>query len=140
MANYFNWPTVCHTFTQHPPTQNVASWQPSAQTPQPFQQSPVAHQQQQPLFQLPAPASQVAQQQQGQPLFIQSRVGPKGQCIMQQRDSSPFIQNLNPSAQSFVPAAEAQQDSVPNIQEPRVPKSADGKGVKNSSAKEKVCF
>ena len=33
------------------PPQNVASQQPSAQTPQPFQQSPAAHQQQQLLFQ-----------------------------------------------------------------------------------------
>ena len=98
--------------------QNVASWQPFAQAPQPFQQSPVAHQQQQPLFQLPVHASQAAHQQQGQPPFIQPRVGPLGQHIRQQRYSSPFIQNLNLSAQSFVPAAEAQQNSVPNIQEP----------------------
>ena len=65
---------------------------------------------------------------------------PQGQHIRQQRYSSPFIQNLNPSAQSFVPAAEAQQNSVPNTKEPRVPKSADGKGVKNSSTMDKVCF
>ena len=122
------------------PPQNVASWQPSAQALQPFQQSPVVHQEQQPLFQPPAPASQAAHQQQGQPLFIQSRVGPQGQHIRQQRYLSPFMQIFNPSAQPFIPAVEAQQNSVPNTHEPRVPKSADGKGVKNSSVTDKVCF
>ena len=122
------------------PPQNVASWQPSAQAPHPFQQSPVAHQQQQPLFQPPAPTSQAAHQQQGLPPFIQPRVGPQGQHIRQQRYSSPFMQNFNPSTQPFVPAAEAQQNSVPNTQEPSVPKLADGKEVKSSSATDKVCF
>ena len=122
------------------PPQNVASWQPSAQAPQPLQQSPVVHQQQQPLFQPPAPASQAAHLQQDQLPFIQPRVGPQGQHIRQQRHSSPFVQNFNPSAQPFIPAVEAQQNSVPNTQEPRVPKLADGKGVKNSSATDKVCF
>ena len=92
------------------------------------------------LFQPPAPTSQAAHQQQGQPLFIQPRVGPQGQHIRQQRYSSPFMQNFNPSAQPFIPAVEAQQNSVPNTQEPRVPKSADGKGVKSSSSTDKVCF
>ena len=46
------------------------------------------------------------------------------------------MQNFNPSAQ---PAAEA-QNSVPNTQEPKVPKSADSKGVKSSSATDKMCF
>ena len=106
-----------------PLPQNVAPWQTSAQPPQPSQQSPVACKQQQLLFQLPAPASQAAHQQQGQPPFIQPRIGLQGQHIRQQRHSSPFIQNLNPSVQSFVPAAEAQQNSVSNTQEPRVLKS-----------------
>ena len=122
----------CQQFTMpshNTPPQNVALWQPSAQTPQPFQQSPVAHKQQL-LFQPPAPASQATHQWQGQPPFIQPRAGPQGQYIRQQRYSSPFMQNLNASAQSFIPAEEAQQNSVPNTQEPRVPKSADGKGVK----------
>ena len=104
------------------PSQNVVSLQPSAQAPQPFQQSPVAHQQEQPLFQPPAPALHAAHQQQGQLPFIQPRVGPQGQHIRQQRYSSPFMQNFNPSVQPFVPAAEAQQSSVPNTQEPKVPK------------------
>ena len=50
------------------------------------------------------------------------------------------MQNFNPSAQPFISAVEAQQNLVPNTQEPRVPKAADGKGVKNSSATDKVCF
>ena len=122
------------TPSHNTPPQNVASWQPSAQAPQPFQQSSVAHQQQQPLFQPPALASQAAHQQQGQLPLIQSRVGSQGQHIRQERYSSPFMQNFNPSAQPFIPTAEAQQNSVPNTQEPKVPKSADGKGVKSSSA------
>ena len=125
--------------SQNTPPQNVASWQPSAQAPQPFQQSPVVHQQQQTLFQPPAHASQAAHLQQGQPPFIQPRVGPQGQHIRQQRHSSLFMQNFNPSVQHFIPAAEAQQTSVPNTQEPTVPKSADGKGVKISSATETRC-
>ena len=50
------------------------------------------------------------------------------------------MQNFNLSAQPFIPAVEAQQNSVPNMQEPRVTKSVDGKEVKNSSTTEKVCF
>ena len=133
----------CQQFVIPPhntPPQNVAPWQLSAQTPQPFQQSPVAHKQQQLLFQPPAAASQATHQQQGQPPFIQPRVGPQGQHIRQQRYSSPFIENFNPSVQPFIPAAETQQNSVPNTQEPSVPKSAAGRGVKNSSAMDKVCF
>ena len=108
------------------PPQNIAPWQPSEQPSQPFQQSPVAHKQQQPLFQLPAPASQATHQQQGQTPFIQPRVGPQDQHIRKQRYSSPLMQNFNPSSQPFIPAVEAQQNSVPSNQEPRVPKSADG--------------
>ena len=69
-------------------------------------------------------------QQQGQLTFIQSRVSPQGQPVRQQRHLSPLMQNFNPSAQPFIPAAEAQQNPVPNTQEPRIPKSADGQGVK----------
>ena len=99
------------------PPQNVASW-----------------------LQPPAPASQAAHQQQSQPPFIQPRVGPHSQHIRQQRYSSPFMQNFNSSVQPFIPAAEAQQNSVPKTQEPKVPKSADGKGVKSSPTTDKVCF
>ena len=87
------------TPSHNTPPQNIASWQPSAQAPQPLQQSPVVHQQQQPLFQPPAPTSQAAHQQQDQPPFIQPRVGPQGQHIRQQRYSSSFMQNFNPSVQ-----------------------------------------
>ena len=118
--------------------QNVAPPQPSAPAPQPFQQSPVAHQQQQPLLQPPASGSHAAHQQQGQPTFIQPRVSPQGQPIRQQRHLSPFMQNFNPSVQPFIPAAEAQQNPVPNTQESRIPKSADGQGVKNSSTTDKI--
>ena len=52
------------------PPQNVAPLQPPAPTPQQFQQSPVAHQQQQPCLQPPAPGSHAAHQQQGQLPFI----------------------------------------------------------------------
>ena len=54
-------------------------------------------------------------------------LAPQGQHIRQQRYSTPFIQNLNPSAQTFVPAAETQHNSVSNTWEPRVPKPADSK-------------
>ena len=62
-------------------SQNVAPLQPSAPAPQPFHQSPVAHQQQQPLLQPPVPGSHAAQQQQGQLQFVQPRVSPQGQPI-----------------------------------------------------------
>ena len=42
--------------------------------------------------------------------------------------------------QPFIPAAEAKQNPVPNTQEPRVPKSVNGQGVKNSSTMNKICF
>ena len=99
------------------PSQNVV---PSAPAPQPFQQSPVAHQQQQLLLQLPVPGSHAAQQQQGQLQFVQPRASPQGQLIRQPRQPSPFRQGFNPSTQPFIPAAEVQQNPVPNIQEPRV--------------------
>ena len=57
--------------------QNVAPLQPSAPAPQPFQQSPVVHQQQQLLLQPPVPGSHAAHQQQGQPQFLQHRVSPQ---------------------------------------------------------------
>ena len=120
--------------------QNVASQQPSTQAPQPIQQSPITHQQQQPLLQPAAPASHAAHQQPGQPPFIQPRVGPQGQHIRQQRYSSPFMQSFDCDVQPFIPALEVQQNSVPSTQEPKVPKSADGKGVKSSSTTDKVCF
>ena len=50
------------TPSHNTPPQNVASWRPSEQAPQPLQQSPVAHEQQQPLFHPPAPTSQAAHQ------------------------------------------------------------------------------
>ena len=41
----------------------------------------------------------------------------------------------------FIPAAEAQQNNaVPNTQEPKVPKSMDGKGVKNDGSDGCLCF
>ena len=48
------------------------------------------------------------------------------------------MQNFNPSAQPFIPAGEAQQNPVPNTQEPRIPKSANGQGVKSSSTTQGV--
>ena len=50
------------------------------------------------------------------------------------------MQNFNSSVQPFIPAVEVQQNSLPNTQEPKVPKSADGKGIKSRSATNKVCF
>ena len=78
-------------------TQNVAPPQLSAPAPQPFQQSSVAHQQQQLLLQPPAPGSHAAHQQLGQAQFIQCRVSPQSQPIRQPRQPSPFIQGFNPS-------------------------------------------
>ena len=103
-------------------TQNVAPLQPFAPASQPFQWSPVAHQQQQPLLQPPVPGSHATHQQQGQPQFVQPRVSPQGQPIRQPRQPSPFRQGFNPSAQPFIPAAEAQQNPVPSTQEPSIPK------------------
>ena len=117
--------------------QNVAPPQPFAPVPQSFQQSPVAHQQQQPLLQPPAPSSHAAHQQQGQLQFIQPMVSPQSQPI---RQPLPFRQGFNHSAQPFIPAAEAQQNPVPNTQEPRILMSADGQGVKSSSTMDKTCF
>ena len=42
--------------------------------------------------------------------------------------------------QPFIPAAKAQQNPVLNTQEPKIPKSASGQGVKNSSTTDKICF
>ena len=84
------------------------------------------------------PGSHAAHQQQGQPHFVQPRVSPQGQPIRQPRQPSPFRQSFNPSAQLFIPAAEAQHNPVPNTQEPRVQKSVNGQGVKNSSTMD--CF
>ena len=68
-------------------------------------------------------------------------VSPQGQPSRQPRQPSPFRQALNPSAQPFIPAAEAQQNNaVPNTQEPKVPKSMDGKGVKNGGPDGHLCF
>ena len=120
--------------------QDVATLQHSAPALQSFQQTPVAHQQQQLLLQPPAPGSHAAHQQQGQPQFVQPRISPQGQPIRQPRQPSQFRQGFNPSAQPFIPAAEAQQNPVPNTHEPRIPKSADGQGVKNSSTTDKTCF
>ena len=54
---------------------------------------------------------------------------------------SPFRQAFNPSAQPFIPAAEAQQNNaVLNTQEPKVPKYVDGKGVKNGGPDGHLCF
>ena len=57
--------------------QNVAPPEPSAPAPQPFQQSPIAHQQQQLQLQPPMLGSHVAHQQQSQPYFVQPSVSPK---------------------------------------------------------------
>ena len=115
-------------------SQNVVPLQPSAPTPQPFQQSPVAHQQQQLLLQPSIPGLHAAHQQQGQPQFVQPRVSPQGQPIRQPRQPSPLRQSSNPSVQHFIPAAEAEQNQVPNTQQPRVPKSLNGQGVKTSTS------
>ena len=51
------------------------------------------------------------------------------------------MQTFNPSAQPFIPAAKAQQNNtVPNPQEPKVPKSTDGKGAKNGGPDSHLCF
>ena len=51
------------------------------------------------------------------------------------------MQTFNPSAQPFIPAADAQQNTaVPNPQEPKVLKSKDGKGVKNGGPDNHLCF
>ena len=68
-------------------TQNVAPPQPSVPAPQLFQQSPVAHQQQQPLLQPSVPGRHAAHQQHSQPQFVQPRVSPQGKPIRQ-----PFTQ------------------------------------------------
>ena len=59
--------------------------------------------------------------QQGQPQFVQPRVNPQGQPIRQQRQLSPFRQGFKPSAQPFIPAAEAQPNAVPTHQKTRSP-------------------
>ena len=120
--------------------QNVAQGQPSAANTQAIQQLPVATQQQSPLLQPPVPGSHAAPMQQGQPQFMQPRVNPQGQPIRQQRKSSPFRQGFNPSAQPFIPAAEAQPNAVPNTPENKVPKSNGGQGVKSSTPDGQMCF
>ena len=110
--------------------QNVAPMQPSAPALQSFQQLPVAQQQQSLLLQPPAPGSNAAPQQQDQPHFTQPRVSP--QPISQPRQPSPLQTQINPSAQPFLPAAVAQVNFKPNTEEPRVPKAANGQGVKSS--------
>ena len=93
------------------------------------------------LLQPPAPGSHAAPVQKGQPQFIQSTVSPRGQPSRQPRQPSPFRQAFNLSAQPFIPAAEAQQNSaVLNTQEPKVLKSVDGKGVKNGGPDGHLCF
>ena len=68
-------------------------------------------------------------------------VSPQGQPSRQPTQPSPFRQTFNLSAQPFIPAAEAQQnDTVPNMQELKVLKSTDGKGVKNGGPDNCVCF
>ena len=109
--------------------QNVAPKQPSAPVPQPFQQSPVAQLQQLPLLQSPAPGLPAAYLT---PQFVQPRVSHQGQPIRQPRQQSPYRQTFNPSAQPFIPAAEAQQNSVLNQQEKKILKSVNGQGVKSS--------
>ena len=71
---------------------------------------------------------------------MQPRVNPQGQPIRQQRQPSPFRQGFNPSAQSFVQAAEAQPNAVPNTPENKVPKSSGGQGVKSSAPDGQTCF
>ena len=71
---------------------------------------------------------------------MQPRVSPQGQPIRQPRQPSSFRQGFNPSVQPFIPAAWAQQNPVPNTQEPRVLKSVNGKGVKSSSTMDKIYF
>ena len=68
--------------------QNFAPPQPSAPAPQPFKQSPVAHQQQQPLLQPLILGSHAAHQQQGQLQFVQPRASPQSQPIRQPRQPS----------------------------------------------------
>ena len=72
--------------------------------------------------------------------FYNLRLALKAKPMRQPRGPSPFRQGFYPSAQPFIPAAEAKQDPVPNTQEPRISKSADGQGVKNSSTMDKTCF
>ena len=68
-------------------------------------------------------------------------VSPRGQPSRQPRQPSPFRKVFNPSAQPFIPAAEAQQNNaVPNTWEPKVLKSTDGKGVKNGGPDGHLCF
>ena len=102
--------------------QNVAQVQPSTANTQAVQQ-----------FQPPVPDSCATPMQQGQPQFVYPRVNPQGQPIRQQRQSSPFRQGFNPSAQPSIPAAEAQPNAVPNTPENKVPKSNGGQGVKSSA-------
>ena len=78
--------------------------------------------------------------QQGQPQFVQPRVNPQGQPIRQQRQPSPFRQGFNPSAQPFIPVAEAQPNAVPNAPEDKVPKSNGGQGMKSSAPDGHTCF
>ena len=121
--------------------QNIAQGQPPATNQQASKQSPVAHQQQSSLLRPPAPGSCAASGHQGWPQFIQPMVSPQCQPSRQPGQPSPFRQTFNPSAQPFIPAAEAQQNNaVPNPQELKVPKSADGKDVKNGGPDSRLCF
>ena len=119
---------------------NVAQSQPSAANTQAIQQSPVVPQKQSLLLQPPVPGSHAAPMQQGQPQFVQPRVSPQGQPIRQKRQPSPFRQGFNPLAQTFIPAAEAQPNAVPNTPENKVPKSSGGQGVKSSTPDGRMCF
>ena len=121
--------------------QNVAQGQHPTTNQQAFKQLPVAPQQQSSLLQPPAPGSHAAPVHQGQLQFIQPMVSPQGQPSRQPGQPSPFRQTFNPSAQPFIPAAEAQQNNtVPNTQEPKVFESTDGKGVKNGGPDGHLCF
>ena len=71
---------------------------------------------------------------------MQPRVNPQGQPIRQQRQPSPYRQGFNPLAQPFIPAAEAQPNTVPNTPENKVPKSSGGQAVKSSAPDGWMCF
>ena len=129
--------TSAHSNNSHNTLQqNVAQGQPPATNQQASKQTTVAHQQQSSLLRPPAPGSHAALGHHGQPQFIQPMVSPQSQPSRQ-----PFRQTFNPSAQPFIPAAEAEENNtVPNPQEPKVPKSMDGKGVNNGGPDSHLCF
>ena len=132
--------TSAHSNNLHNTLQQNVVQHPAANQ-QAFKQLPAAPQQQSLLLQPPAPGSHAAPVEQGQPQFIQPTVSPQGQPNRQPRQPSPFRKTFNLSAQPFIPAAEAQQNNaVPNTREPKVPKSADGKGVKNGGPDSCLCY